>query len=47
MNYPEWIDAALSDELLNICARGESQNLEFMTKYPDSAHELGKENPEN
>jgi hypothetical protein len=42
-NYPEWVDQRLSAELPVLRARGESQELEYVEKFPDQARELGKE----
>ncbi len=43
MSVPEWADERLSSEIPVLRARGESQNLEYMTSFPQQARDLGKE----
>lgn len=45
MDYPpeSWVDNRFSSELPVLRARGESQDLEFMRKFPSNAQDLAKE----
>ena len=45
MDYPTWIDEALSLELPLLRDRGEGQHQEFMVSYPQNGYELSKEIP--
>jgi hypothetical protein len=40
---PEWADPKLSHELPELRARGESQELEFKSSFPDQARDLARE----
>ena len=43
MPLPDWADEDLARALPSLCARGESQEIEFMVSFPQQARELGKE----
>lgn len=43
MDLPEWADAALSSQLVELRARGENQELEYMAEFPQNVRELAKE----
>lgn len=37
------MDSRLAEDLAELCARGEGQDLEYMRSFPENAHELAKE----
>lgn len=43
MNIPTWADEALSRDLSILRARGESQELEYKSEFPENTRDLGKE----
>lgn len=43
MNFPNWADETLSRDLPILRARGESQELEYKSEFPENVRDLGKE----
>ena len=43
MSIPEWADTQLSRDLASLIERGEGQNLEFKSKFPNNGSELARE----
>ncbi len=43
MVIPEWVDAQLSEDLPILRSRGENQDLEYISEFPQNVHDIGKE----
>lgn len=41
-DFPPWADSAASQRLLEICAQGEGQRIEFKERLPSQGHDIGK-----
>lgn len=41
-DFPSWADSAASESLLQLCAQGEGQRVEFKVRLPPQGHDIGK-----
>lgn len=41
-DFPPWADSAASQRLLELCAQGEGQRVEFKERLPSQGHDIGK-----